>query len=70
MPRTTPGMTRKWVTTMDELLYDRVKQLKEIDERLRQMLTIKPDQLHKAIRDLRNDVAVMIERAEEEHAAF
>ncbi len=63
-------MTRKWVTTMDELLYDRVKQLKEIDERLRQMLTIKPDQLHKAIRDLRNDVAVMIERAEEEHAAF
>ncbi len=55
---------------MDELLYDRVKQLKEIDERLRLMLNIKPDIMHASIRDLRNDLALMIQRAEEEHAAF
>jgi hypothetical protein len=50
---------------MDELLYNRVKQLREIDDRLERMLLIKPDQLHKTIRDLRNDLATMIRLAEE-----
>ncbi len=55
---------------MDELLMDRVNQLKEIDDRLERMLLVKPDVLHRAIRDLRNEIAVMIQEAKAAHAAF
>lgn len=55
---------------MDELLFERVKQLREIDDRLERMLLVKPDILHRAIRDLRNDLALMIQHAEVEHAKF
>lgn len=55
---------------MDELLFERIEQLKEIDERLERMLLLNSDFLHKAIRDLRNDLALMIRTAQEGHAAF
>jgi hypothetical protein len=56
---------------MDELLLDRVKQLKEIDDRLERMKYImRTDALRKAIVDLRNELGLMIQRAEEEYANF
>ncbi len=59
---------------MDELLFDRVKQLREIDDRL-ERLTAPPiantvERLIIHIADLRRDLALMIQHAEEAHAAF
>ena len=59
----------------DELLYERVKQLKEIDERLERMLTTPNgiwdwDSTKVAITRLRHDLTAMILKAEAEHDAF
>ena len=58
---------------MDELLQARVKQLREIDDRL-DRIDMKGDydggKTFKAIQDLRNDITMMIQQAEAEHAAF
>jgi hypothetical protein len=62
--------------TVDELLYDRVKQLKEIDDRLERIELrqgrsigkhpIGADDLH----NLRLDIALMIQKAEQDHTDF
>lgn len=52
----------------DELLADRVKQLKDIEERLERIESA-PD-IVRSIRSLRNDVNLMIQHAEDEHTAF
>jgi len=61
--------------TVDELLYDRVKQLKEIDDRLERIelrhglsenTPIGADDLH----NLRLDIALMIQKAEQDHTDF
>lgn len=57
---------------MDELLYERVKQLKEIDDRLT-MINVRHSKKCAAwaeLNQLRYDLADMIRKAEEEHAAF
>lgn len=60
---------------MDELLDSRVKQLREIDDRLERILKT-PNGLwdwestKQAIVSLRRDVSLMISRAEEEYRAF
>jgi hypothetical protein len=60
---------------MDELLYDRVKQLKEIDERVERILKT-PNGLwdwestKAALNNLRLDLQTMIQQAEADHAAF
>ena len=60
---------------MDELLYDRVKQLKEIDERVERILKT-PNGLwdwestKAALGNLRLDLQTMIQQAEADHAAF
>lgn len=60
---------------MDELLWERVKQLQEIDDRLERMLATPNglwdwDSTRAAITNLRNEIAVMILNAKSEHAAF
>ena len=59
---------------MDELLASRVKQLREIEDRLSALLVFRPDWdkafATKAITALRNDIADMIRVAEAEHDAF
>ncbi len=61
---------------MDELLFERVTQLEEIDERLERILNPPPGSLWdstflvRSITDLRQDIALMIRNAKEEHAAF
>lgn len=60
---------------MDELLNARVEQLREIDDRLEAMqrwLVSNPDAswMKTQIRQLRREVARMIQIAEAEHAAF
>lgn len=58
---------------MDELLHERVEQLKLIDGRLHDMLRNGIDDPFKAVKDLRairTELADMIRRAEEAYAAF
>lgn len=58
---------------MDELLAERVKQLKLIDERLYAMLRRGIDDPFKAVADIRairNELADMIREAERQHAEF
>jgi len=55
---------------MDELLHERLEQLKEIDERLERMLTTPNGLWGIKITNLRNDLALMIRKAQEEYAAF
>lgn len=60
---------------MDELLHDRVKQLKEIDDRLERLIKLKPtaDKLLRIVtglNSLRLELALMIAKAEQEHADF
>lgn len=59
----------------DELLHDRVTQLKEIDERVERILKT-PNGLwdwestQAALKNLRLDLQTMIQQAEADHAAF
>jgi hypothetical protein len=62
---------------VDELLYDRVKQLKELDNRLERIekmvggfgyANVAP--IAKALGSLRLDLALMIQQAEQAHADF
>lgn len=65
-----PGLVE---ARIDELLFDRVKQLREIDERLERMLLVgfaQPYLVRRAILDLRNDIRSMILVAEKQHADF
>lgn len=60
---------------MDELLFERVEQLKEIDDRLERILGTSNglwdwDSTRLAITNLRNELAVMIEKVKAEHTAF
>jgi hypothetical protein len=62
---------------VDELLEERVKQLKEIEERLERLLdytiddpAIATHRFRQGIRALRNDVLLMVAEAERQHAAF
>lgn len=59
---------------MDELLQARVKQLKEIDERLQTILRRgihdSPWKIIESLRDLRVEITDMIRVAEAEHDAF
>lgn len=55
---------------MDEFLYDRIKQLKDIDDRLHMMQVAKPAAIPEAIRALRSDLVLMIQAAEDAYAAF
>jgi hypothetical protein len=60
-------------TGFDELLFDRVKQLKEIQERLSDAIRIRgrlPNTAWDNLITLNNDLAWMILQAETEHAAF
>ena len=58
----------------DELLADRVKQLKEIEEWLEQIEKYAPRGLDgwtlASLRDLRSELKLMIQNAEREHAEF
>jgi hypothetical protein len=58
----------------DELLFDRVNQLKAIDDRLERIIAkvgdIPPDMTRMSLSCLRDELATMIRVAEEEHAAF
>lgn len=60
---------------MDELLDERVKQLKDIDERIRGILATPNglwdwDTVKISLNNLRLDLGLWIKRAEEEYAAF
>lgn len=55
---------------MDELLYERVTQLEEIDERLRCIMLIDKAKWGTHLLRLRDSVRVMIEVAKAEHEAF
>lgn len=55
---------------MDELLFDRVKQLKEIDDHLGRIARMPSDKMRLALEYLRYDLALMIAKAEQEHAGF
>jgi hypothetical protein len=57
----------------DELLFERVKQLREIDDRLERIFRTGGEMSAKVAHELivlRRDVADMIRQAEAEHAAF
>lgn len=52
---------------MDELLYERVTQLEDIDERLRCIMLIDKAKWGTALLDLRDALKIMIEVAKAEH---
>lgn len=58
---------------MDELLWDHVKRLREIEDRLHRIrfpLPTDSRETSRAIADLHSEVKLMIERAEADYAAF
>ena len=56
---------------MDELLMNRVKQLKEIEERLDRIEAVcNSNHICKLLNELRRDVYIMVTNAEQEHADF
>lgn len=56
---------------MDELLMDRVKQLKEIEERIDRIeIVCNSNRIRTLLNELRRDVKTMVAVAEQEHAEF
>jgi len=55
---------------MDELLHDRVQQLKEIQDRIDRLNGMTPECIVRELAVLRWDLAAMIRAAEDEYEAF